>query len=255
MRVLFALLVFLGATTVLARIWPHVRVRLPDDFQKLSAEERVAAARVNREAMLKEKFSKAGLTYPPREVFLRAFKREAVLELWAREDAGAFRLVAVYPVLAASGGPGPKRREGDRQVPEGFYEIERFNPMSRFHLSLGIDYPNAADRVLSDPARPGGEIFIHGKDVSIGCLAIGDESIEELFLVASEARQRGQRQISAHFFPARMRGSEWEAYAAAHPDLAGFWAQLQPGFDAFENTRQLPKITVGTNGAYVVQQP
>ena len=227
-----------------------------DDFQKLSGDERVARARAAHGKIIAQKFKDAGLPYPAGEIFLRWFKREAVVELWAREDRGPFRLIATYAILATSGGPGPKRREGDRQVPEGFYEIDRFNPASLFHLSLGVNYPNAADRILSDHHRPGGDIFIHGKNVSIGCAPIGDAAIEQLYLAALDTRARGQAHIPVHIFPARMHGVKWSAFAAGHtarnPALARFWEQLQLGFDAFERDRRVPAFTVAPDGSYRV---
>ena len=230
-----------------------------DEFQKLSGEERLARARAAHGKVIAQKFEDAGLPYPAREIFLRWLKREGVVELWAREGRGRFRRVASYAILKASGVPGPKRRQGDLQVPEGFYEIDRFNPESLFHLSLGLNYPNAADRILSDPVKPGGDIFIHGKDVSIGCAPLGDAAIEELFLAALDTRQRGQQRIAVHIFPARMQGAEWEAFAeeqtARDPALAAFWKQLQPGFDAFERTRLVPAFTVAPDGRYRVAVP
>jgi murein L,D-transpeptidase YafK len=222
----------------------------------IPGDKRVARAREARGEIVRERCAAIGLPYPPREIFLRAFKHEGQFEVWAREDRGAFKPWMTYPVLAASGGPGPKRRAGDRQVPEGFYRIDRFNPESRFHLSLGLDYPNAADRILSDRAHPGGDIFIHGKDVTIGCLPLGDAAIEELYLLALDVRQRGQRDISVHIFPARMTGPDWQTFSKQHPPpLREFWSQLQPGFDAFERTHRLPAISVDAAGRYVTRQP
>jgi len=216
-------------------------------------EQRIADARKARGGILRERCAALGLTYPPREIFARAFKHEAQLEVWTREDAGPFRLWHTYPVLASSGGPGPKRRSGDRQVPEGFYRIDRFNPESRFHLSLGLNYPNAADRIHSDRDQPGGDIFIHGKDVTIGCLPLGDAAIEELYLLAFDTRQRGQQTIHIHIFPARLAGERWGEFRARHSAaLQRFWAQLQPAFDGFERTKRVPKISVDSAGRYVV---
>jgi murein L,D-transpeptidase YafK len=195
----------------------------------------------------------------PGEVFLRWFKREATLELWARNPNRRFRLISTYPILASSGEPGPKRREGDKQVPEGFYEIDRFNPKSNFHLSLGLNYPNASDRVLSDKDQPGSDIFIHGSNVSIGCAPIGDDAIEEVYLAALDARTKGQARIEVHIFPARMLGPDWEQFAASetarHPELTPFWAQLQPIFTAFEKHRAIPSITVTEDGRYEMSGP
>lgn len=124
------------------------------------------------------------------EVVLIGIKDERRLELWVRRRGeNAARLQADYPVLAASGVAGPKLREGDRQVPEGVYRITSLNPNSRFHLSMKIDYPNAFDLARArDEGRtsPGGDIFVHGGAKSVGCLAVGDPAIEELFLLVSE---------------------------------------------------------------------
>jgi len=218
--------------------------------------DRVAAARQQHEVAIWQKYHAAAVGYPG-EVFLRWLKREAILELWARDPGRRFRLVATYPILASSGTPGPKRREGDRQVPEGFYEINRFNPKSSFHLSLGLNYPNASDLVLSDHDQPGSDIFIHGSNVSIGCAPLGDNAIEEVYLAALDAQQHAQARIQVHVFPSRMNGPEWEQFAAneiAHrPELAAFWAQLRPGFEFFERHRTLPGITVEKDGRYLVE--
>ena len=189
----------------------------------------------------------------PEELYLRAFKREGQLEVWTR-SAGetSFHLLATYPVTARSGRPGPKRREGDLQVPEGFYEVNRFNPQSLFHLSLGLNYPNAADRILSDREQPGSDIFIHGGAASIGCLPIGDEAIEKVYALAEKVRAGG-RMIPVHIFPGRMSGPEWQTYSAGFPELQAFWSQLQPAYDAFEKNRLVPQVTVEADGRYVMK--
>jgi hypothetical protein len=137
---------------------------------------------------LRRRFGAVGVVFPPEEVTLVALKEERQMEVWARGLSG-WELIHVYAILGASGGPGPKLREGDRQVPEGVYSIESLNPNSSFHLSLKIDYPSAYDRrqAASDGRTTlGGDIFIHGSDRSIGCLAMGDEAIEELFLLVAQ---------------------------------------------------------------------
>ncbi|HQZ19227.1 MAG TPA: L,D-transpeptidase family protein [Vicinamibacteria bacterium] len=119
-------------------------------------------------------------------------KEEKALEVWL-PVGGRWSRLRSYPVLAASGGPGPKLREGDFQVPEGIYRLTAFNPNSSYHLSIRVDYPNAEDRrvaALEGRARLGGDIFIHGKAVSIGCLAIGDSAIEELYLLLADTGLR-----------------------------------------------------------------
>ena len=144
-----------------------------------------AAAR----ARIKPDFARAGVAYPPKRIALLVFKREGRVSLWAD---GHF--IRAYPILAASGHAGPKLRQGDYQVPEGVYRIEWLNPNSSYHLSMKVNYPNAFDRQMAQRDRRtnlGGDIFIHGKNVSIGCVALGDPAIEELFtLVADTGHQR-----------------------------------------------------------------
>ncbi len=139
------------------------------------------------EARLAPHFEKAGVRFPPPRLALLGFKAEKRLEVWAGKGDG-WVFVRAYPVRAASGGPGPKLREGDRQVPEGLYRVELLNPMSRYHLSLRLDYPNAFDRRMAQRdgrTDLGGDIYLHGRAVSIGCLAMGDEVAEELFVMAA----------------------------------------------------------------------
>lgn len=190
------------------------------------------------------------------EVFLRAFKAEAILEVWESPKPGEpFRLLAGYPIARMSGGPGPKRREGDRQVPEGFYTINRFNPNSRFHLSLGLDYPNASDRIRGDKERPGSDIFIHGSNVSIGCLAMTDPVIEEIYARCEAARCRGQRTIWVHLFPARFGGEAMrtlERRYAKDAAMLAFWKEMEPGYTVFERTKRVPRVTVDAAGLYRV---
>ena len=131
-----------------------------------------------------------GSRYPPERLRLIGLKHERLLEVWVPGPSG-WRRLRSYPVLAASGGPGPKLREGDRQVPEGIYRLTGFNPNSSYHLSIRVDYPNRHDQAVAATEgrrRLGGDIFIHGKAVSIGCLAIGDRAIEELYLLLADTR-------------------------------------------------------------------
>jgi murein L,D-transpeptidase YafK len=252
---MLAILIAMVLAVVAWKAWDRIQSQPMIPPTIVNLDDRVDVARLQHGDSIREKYHARAVDYPG-EVFLRWLKREAVLELWARNPHRRFRLIASYPILASSGEPGPKRREGDRQVPEGFYEIDRFNPQSAFHLSLGLNYPNASDRVLSDPEQPGCDIFIHGKDVSIGCAPIGDAAIDEVYLAALDAHAQGQARIAVYVFPARMSGPEWEQFAASEisrrPELESFWAQLQPAFDSFERRRVLPSITVTADGRYLV---
>ena len=127
---------------------------------------------------------KAKLVFPPQHLLLLAFKEEKKLEIWgANCETSTYKFLADYDVLAASGSAGVKRREGDRQVPEGFYKLTALNPSSRFHLSFRVNYPNKDDlaHAVVPREKMGSDIYVHGNRVSIGCLALGDEKIEELF--------------------------------------------------------------------------
>jgi hypothetical protein len=157
------------------------------------------------EGRLRAPFEKAGVAYPPPRIALLAFKEEKRLELWAGKGKG-WAFIRSYAILAASGKAGPKLRRGDRPVPEGLYRIEALNPNSSYHLSMKLDYPNADDcaRAKEDGrADLGGDIMIHGKDVSIGCLAVGDPAIEELFVLAARV---GIGNVAAIVAPCDLRG-------------------------------------------------
>jgi murein L,D-transpeptidase YafK len=155
-----------------------------------------------------------------------------------------------------SGTMGPKRMEGDYQVPEGFYHINEFNPNSNYHLSLGINYPNASDRILSNTDRPGGSIYIHGNCVSTGCIAISDEPIEELYVLASAARNQGQEFIPVHIFPVRYTNNISVEYLnntiKDKAYLQRFNKNIREVFDFFEANRELPVIMVNRKGDYVI---
>lgn len=240
---------------------PGRKTRQPAaDFRSAQQQyPHVRQAYAEKEAGVRALFQAAGVPFPARDIFLRIFKAEGRVELWARPAPDAdYRLVKSYPVCAASGSLGPKRREGDLQVPEGFYHLRNFNPLSSFYLSMEIDYPNASDRILSDRKRPGGLIYMHGNCVTIGCVPITDEGIKELYLVAVEARAAGLGKIPVHIFPTRLDGAgmlKLEKLAQDYPRspaLLDFWKNLQPGYDYFETNKQLPKVTVDKQGRYVI---
>lgn len=131
-------------------------------------------------------FKQAHVPYPPKAISLLVFKNTKVMQLWAKNDGG-WHYIRTFPVLAASGGPGPKRRDGDYQVPEGIYHIVEFNPYSHYFLSLMLNYPNAFDRyhaALDGRTHLGEDIFIHGHDSSVGCIAMGNRVIPQIFVLS-----------------------------------------------------------------------
>jgi murein L,D-transpeptidase YafK len=197
--------------------------------------------------------SSRGPIQTPR-IGIRVFKTEQVMEVWgADRDSGPFRLLATYPIAAMSGGLGPKRLEGDMQAPEGFYFINRFNPQSQFHLSLGINYPNSSDRKLGSTGHWGKDIFIHGNHVSAGCLAMTDPVIDVIYRLASHARDDGQRAIPVSIFPCRLTSANWNALNrqyANRPDLVRFWSTLRPAYTSFEQSHLWPRPHVDSGGYY-----
>jgi len=153
-----------------------------------AVNEAIATHGLPIEPKLKKIFSKAGVHYPPREIALLAFKQERHIELWAKDESQSqkWRYIHTYPLTAFSGHLGPKLREGDKQIPEGIYQLTLLNPFSNMHLSMKVNYPNAFDRQHATAERRrrlGDHIYIHGKALSVGCLAVGDKAMNELFLL------------------------------------------------------------------------
>jgi murein L,D-transpeptidase YafK len=201
---------------------------------------------------IRARLQEIGVAWPPSRAFIRVFKYERSLELWVADRKGPFALFREYPVCAASGVLGPKRRQGDLQVPEGYYKVTVFNPYSRYHLSLSINYPNASDRRLGLRSNLGGSILIHGKCVSIGCISVLDDEIEEIYLV-SEAAAAKRGGISVHIFPTRLDEPAMATLSFLYgdrPDLVVFWRSLVPGYRGFEETRTVPVVTLGRDGYY-----
>jgi murein L,D-transpeptidase YafK len=212
-------------------------------------KERAAKAAETVRPALERDLAAAGLKFGD-PVFIRAFKRERQLDFHVRNRAsGKFELFRTYKIAGMSGHLGPKLAEGDGQVPEGFYLVPSaaMNPASRYHLSFNIGYPNAFDRARK---RTGSAIMIHGNRVSIGCLAMTDEKIEEIYTLSAAAHAGGQVAFRVHLFPARMT-TEWMLKTAAEPD-AEFWKNLREGYDYFEKNGTPPEVTV-VGGRYAFQ--
>lgn len=221
------------------------------------AEDRVALARQAKARAVAESFAAAGVAWPPEELYLRAFKQERELEVWAGARGQPLRKVRTFPFCAASGDVGPKWRQGDLQVPEGFYTLDFFNPRSQFHLSMRVSYPNAADRLRGERRDLGGAIMVHGDCVSVGCIAIEDDPIEELYILVVDSRAKLRGNVPIHIFPRRL-DAEGLATLAKHPratpELMAFWRSLEPGYRFFEESRRPPRVSVDRKtGAYRVR--
>ena len=209
------------------------------------------------EDSVKKQFERLKLNWPPQSMYIRSFKYDKQLEVWVKGDStDHYKLFKIYKICMQSGSTGPKRMEGDYQVPEGFYYINEFNPNSNYHLALGLNYPNASDRILSDAQRPGNNIYIHGNCVSTGCIAIQDEPIEELYIIATSVKVKGQEFIPVHVFPVRYnikRSFEFlNTSIKNNPSLQLFNANIKAVFDYFELKKQLPILMVNRKGEYVL---
>ena len=196
---------------------------------------------------LRQQVEKKGFTWGS-PVFLRVFKKENVIELWMQIEDGSFRMFRSYPICIYSGELGPKTQQGDKQSPEGFYNITRrsMNPRSRFKLSMDMNYPNAYDR---QHGYTGNLLMIHGKCSSVGCYAMGDNQIQEIYSLVGVAFEHGQKSVAVHAFPFRLTANNLSMYRTHR--WYSFWQMLMPGFNYFEATKRVPDMKV-INGRYVL---
>ena len=181
-------------------------------------------------------------------VYLRITKDPAVLTAYVRDDDGVYETFRSWPVCAYSGKLGPKKSEGDLQAPEGFYAVApgQMNPASSYHLSFDLGYPNAFDRAHG---RTGSYLMVHGSCVSIGCYAMTDEAIEEIWTLVGAAMDQGEESVPVHIFPFPMTAANLQRHAG-DPNAA-FWRDLAPAWEAFDATGEVPDVAV-RDGAYVL---
>lgn len=212
-----------------------------------SDKSRTAIARVKRR--LKKEMQKVNLNWGA-PIFIRIFKEPMQLEMWVK-NSKQFQLFKTYKICTYGGmGIGPKIKKGDGKAPEGFYYVtpNRLNPNSKFHLSFNIGYPNKYDRFHN---RTGAALMVHGNCVSIGCFAMTDTSIEEIYALADAALRNGQNFFRVHIFPFRMTGQNIEKHRDSK--WFDFWENLKQGYDLFEQTHIPPNVNV-KNGRYVFGQ-
>jgi hypothetical protein len=230
----------------------HAQMSAAPEFNYFTKETRVF--RNIKDSVIRD-LKISGFEWPVSYVYVRAFKLEKQLEIWVKNDeVDPFRLYKTYSVCAGSGTFGPKRREGDKQIPEGFYYINEWKPNSNYHLALGLNYPNASDMILSDQEKPGGDIYIHGNCVTVGCLPITDSLIEHLYFLTSSAREQGQDFIPVHIYPYRFdKKSSQKQYLARvknNPFWETFHQPLKEAYEFFENTHHTPAVLIDANGTY-----
>ncbi len=215
--------------------------------------QRVREAKADYHDNLRYLFDAKDVAFPPKEIYVRAFKFDKELELWAK-DGDTFTHIKTYDICRVSGELGPKRQQGDLQIPEGVYNLEHFNPTSSYHLSMKVDYPNKADRILGSEGRLGGDIFIHGECVTIGCIPLENEPIKELYWLSVLANGEGA-QIPIHIFPFKMDNeslSFFERIPLFEESDWEFWDQLKPIYNYFEKNKLIPQVDVLSNGKYIL---
>jgi murein L,D-transpeptidase YafK len=222
-------------------------------LEKQKSNERVKTAYKEKSSSVESLLMASKLTLNDLQLFIRIFKQEKTLEVWGKKkNDTAWKMITSYPLCATSGKLGPKRTQGDEQMPEGFYFVARFNPTSNYYLSLGIDYPNASDLKFSKNQHTGDDIFIHGNCVTIGCFPIGDDAIKELYIMAIEATAQSKYRIPVHIFPCKMNESNIKSIEEIYPQYASFWKMLKPVYDYFESSKKIPLIRIAGNGNYEV---
>ncbi|HEY4154541.1 MAG TPA: L,D-transpeptidase family protein [Puia sp.] len=227
------------------------------DYQK--SLPKVSEMINRKEDTLMKQFRTKQLVWPARYVYIRSFKYDSEMEIWVKNKASdKFRLFKTYKICALAGSLGPKRMAGDYQVPEGFYYINEFNPKSLYHLSLGLNYPNASDKLLSDLSQPGGDIYIHGSCVTTGCIPITDGQIEELYVLAAHAKDLGQDFIPVHIFPVNFNNPRSVAYLnkflQQFNEYVPFEKNMRNAFFYFEKNHEIPPVIVNDKGDYVTEE-
>jgi murein L,D-transpeptidase YafK len=224
--------------------------------------DRVGVARAEKDSLLQALLLEKKIN-GKFEIYVRAFKAEKELEIWVKplyepEDS-LFRLLKSYVICSASGSLGHKNKEGDGQVPEGLYYIRNFNPTSRFYLSLGLNYPSERDQIrgqkLGLSASLGSDIYIHGDCVSVGCLALTDDYIKEVYLLAFWAQNMGQKQVPVHIFPAKtiVDKEKSAAIRVEFPTEVEAWDNLANILTFFEQNKRLPIVQLDENGFWLIK--
>lgn len=239
---------------------PLIFIVLPTSAQSNFLDDQKKYSRVRTAISEKEQIVISNLTRDSIEIdefnmLIIAYKDEGEVEIFAKNKTeSTYKKHITYSICSKSGNLGPKRKQGDYQVPEGFYFIDRFNPASRFYLSLGINYPNLSDKRKSEATNLGGDIFIHGSCVTIGCLPMTDDIIKEIYLYAINARNNGQKRIPVYIFPYRMAQQkfiEFTTYYSSQTDLIDFWSNLKLGYNKFILEKKELNIVISKTGDYI----
>lgn len=213
------------------------RVRTAYDKKWVSLQAELEAKKINKDNF---------------EVYFRIFKLEKEFEVWVKNKADIkYTLLKTIPICASSGDLGPKRKQGDYQVPEGFYEIATFNPNSSYHLAMKINYPNQSDRIKKTGTDPGGDIMIHGYCVTIGCIPLENDPIEEVYVLATENMNR-KNVTKMAIYPCKFNEKNNDMLTKKYDaEKNKFWETLKKPYHHFEKTNTIPKISTSNTGEYI----
>ncbi len=214
---------------------------------------RVFKAFQEKWGLVNSKIKNVGVNPYNYDLYIRAFKFEDDLEIWVKDrDSSTYVFLEKYKFCSNVGLLGPKRRQGDFQIPEGIYYLSKFNHESNFHLSLKVSYPNKADSINGEKNNLGGLIFIHGGCNTIGCIPITDDKIKELYVLAVQAKHCGQEKIPIHIYPARLTEENMGILDSwiGNENLLRFWKSMKQSYDLFEESHRIPRTVITNRGEY-----
>lgn len=212
---------------------------------------RVKKAYEEKKDAIESQLKQQGISIKDYHFMIKAYKYEQQVKLYVKKNTEKkWLLLKQYPFCWTSGKLGPKRREGDYQIPEGYYHINHFNPHSSFLLSLGVSYPNKADRIKSAYPKKGGAIYVHGGCATIGCIPIEDEPIKEVYILGVLARDNGQSSIPIHIFPFEYSEKSMETALLKFPENKSFWSNLFEVEKKFDETKIQGDVRVDQSGNY-----
>ena len=230
-----------GAVVPASALTIELKDVAPDriERQRAAAEGALPLPGTPNVAVLDQRLKEKGVTLAA-PILIRIFKAESELEIW-KQKGSAFVLFATYPICQWSGSTGPKIRSGDKQAPEGFYTLTyaQLHHVGRWPKSLNLGFPNVFDQSQS---RTGSNILVHGGCSSVGCFAMTNPVIDEIHMLASSAMGSGQDHIPVHVFPFRMTDVNMQTQDSS--PWTAFWVNLKQGYDAFERTKHLPRVSV-----------
>lgn len=215
--------------------------------------KRVRTAYTEKKPIIQERLQEMDLSLNNVNVMIKAYKNEQIVRVYVKKSSDKkWGVYKEFPFCSFSGDLGPKRKEGDFQIPEGYYHINHFNPASNFLLSLGVSYPNKADKIKSSAPRKGGAIYMHGNCVTIGCIPIQDEPIKELYILSVLGKNNGQSQVPLHIFPFEYSDPIWSLAIQKYPEHQAFWKNIYEVEQRFDSTMIAPKVGINSAGDYYV---